>query len=81
MLTLWSIELNVEVFIKWFRSRNELKLFTYNLALMSPSGYRQISNIGRTLVGNKIVDHSDVVGAAPAGVHTGTASTTSSFLT
>ena len=34
--------------------------------------YRQISNISRTLVGNKIVDHSDVVGAAP---------TTSSFST
>ena len=39
--------------------------------------YRQISNIIRTLVGNKIVDHSDVVGAAPVGA----APTTSSFLT
>ena len=29
--------------------------------------YRQNSNIGRTLVGNKIVDHSDVVGAVPTG--------------
>ena len=28
--------------------------------------YRQISNISRTLVGNQIVVHSDVVGAAPA---------------
>ena len=27
--------------------------------------YRQVSNIRRTLVGNKIVDHSDVVGASP----------------
>ena len=27
--------------------------------------YRKTSNISRTLVGNKIVDHSDVVGAAP----------------
>ena len=27
--------------------------------------YCQFSNISRTLVGNKIVDHSDVVGAAP----------------
>ena len=33
------------------------------------------SNISHTLVGNKIVDHSDVVGAAPVG----TAPTTSSF--
>ena len=39
--------------------------------------YRQISNIGRTLVGNKIVDHSDVVGASPVGA----APTTSSFST
>ena len=28
--------------------------------------YRQTSNISRTLVGNKLADHSDVVGAAPA---------------
>ena len=39
--------------------------------------YRQISNISRTLVGNKIVDHSDVVGASPVGA----APTTSSFST
>ena len=34
--------------------------------------YRKTSNISRTLVGNKIVDNSDVIGAAP---------TTSSFST
>ena len=39
--------------------------------------YRQVSNIKRTLVGNKIVDHSDVVGASPVGA----APTTSSFST
>ena len=39
--------------------------------------YRQVSNIRRTSVGNKIVDHSDVVGASPVG----TAPTTSSFST
>ena len=37
--------------------------------------YREPSNIRRTLVGNKIVDHSDVVGASPVGA----APTTSSF--
>ena len=37
--------------------------------------YRQVSNIRRTLVGNKIVDHSNAVGASPVG----TAPTTSSF--
>ena len=31
------------------------------------NNYRQLSNIRRTSVGHKIVDHSDVVGAAPVG--------------
>ena len=31
------------------------------------SVYRKTSNISRTFVGNKIVDHSDVVGAWPVG--------------
>ena len=39
--------------------------------------YRKTSIIRRILVGNKIVDHSDVVGAPPVGA----APTTSSFLT
>ena len=39
--------------------------------------YCQVSNIRYTLVGNWIVDHSDVVGASPASA----APTTSSFLT
>ena len=39
--------------------------------------YRQVSNISRTLVGNKNVDHSDVVGPSPVGA----APTTSSFST
>ena len=30
--------------------------------------YRKTSNISRTLVGNKIVDNSDVVAASPFGV-------------
>ena len=38
---------------------------------------RQVYNIRRTLPGNKIVDHSDVVGASPVGA----APTTSSFST
>ena len=41
------------------------------------SCYRQTSNIIRTLAGNEIVDHSDVVGASPVGA----APTTSSFST
>ena len=39
--------------------------------------YRKTSNISGTLVGNTIVNHSDVVGASPAGA----APTTSSFST
>ena len=39
--------------------------------------FHQVSNISRTLEGNKIVDHSDVVGASPVGA----APTTSSFST
>ena len=39
--------------------------------------YRKVFNISGTLVGNKIVDHSDVVGASPVGA----APTTSSFST
>ena len=39
--------------------------------------YRKTSNISRTLVGNKIVDNSDVVGASSVGA----APTTSSFST
>ena len=39
--------------------------------------YRQVSNIRRTLIGNKIFDHLDVVGASPVGA----APTASSFST
>ena len=39
--------------------------------------YRENYDISRTLVGNKIVDNSDVVGASPVGA----ALTTSSFST
>ena len=39
--------------------------------------YRQVSNIRRTLVCNKIVDHADSVEASPVGA----APTTSSFST
>ena len=45
--------------------------------LMMMNCYRQTSNVRRTLVGNKIFDHADVVGASPAGA----APTASSFPT
>ena len=48
-----------------------------NRDLAKESEYRKTSNISHTLVCNKIVDHSDVVGASPVGA----APTTSSYLT
>ena len=39
-------------------SFTSIRIFLYD--------YRQVSNIRHTLVGNKIVDHSDVVGASIA---------------
>ena len=47
------------------------------IIVLSDAIYRQVSNISRTLVGNKIVDNSDVVGASPVGA----ARTTSSLST
>ena len=47
---------------------------------MNPSlrkGYHQTSDISRILIGDNIVDHSDVVGASPVGA----TPTTSSFST
>ena len=51
-------------------SKQPVTYFIYDI-------YRQVSNIRRTLVGTKIVDHSDVIGASPVGA----APTTSSFST
>ena len=53
------------------------KVVTRTLAIIASYMYRQVSNIRRTLVGNKIVYHSDVVEASPVG----TAPTTSSLST
>ena len=44
-------------------------------AFMDRANYSKTFNIKRTVVGNKIVDDSDVVGASPVGA----AATTSSF--
>ena len=50
---------------------------SYSATKSSLHEYRKTSNISRTLVAKKIVDHSDVVGASPVGA----APTTSSFST
>ena len=49
----------------------------FNLTHVDWSKYRQASNISRTLVGIKIVDHSAVDGTSPVDA----APTTSSFST
>ena len=46
-------------------------------SLSHDRNYRKTSNISRTLVGSKIADNSDVVGASPVGA----APTASSFST
>ena len=67
-----------------FTSSWWLQMIWSHLKSVSPSAntmvtrrwiYRKTSNISRTLVGNKIVDNPDVVGASPVGA----APTTSSF--
>ena len=45
--------------------KSSIDSFHYMLPLIYV--YRKASNISRTSVGNKIVDHSDVVGASPVG--------------
>ena len=56
----------------------KLYVFANNTYFMKVNNiYREVSNISRALVGNNIVDHSDVVGASPVGA----APTTSSFST
>ena len=56
----------------------ELHLFCTNPSILwTNDTNRQVSNIRCTLVDNKIVDHSDVVGASPVGA----APTISSFST
>ena len=50
---------------------------TCTISVWKNGTYHKVSNISRTLVANKIVDHSDVVGASPVDA----APTTSSFST
>ena len=67
-----TLELNVS-FVSFMQTR--IQFITQSIP--RDKQYRQVSNIRRTIVGNKIVDHSDVVGASPVGA----APTTSSFST
>ena len=64
-------ELLLITYIKYFINAPKHMLFLFN------KQYHKTSNIRRTLLGDKIVDNSDVVGALPVGA----APTTSSFST
>ena len=59
------------------QSANSVYTLCHYYASRCLSTCREISDISHTLVGNEIVDHSDVVGASPVGA----APTTSSFST
>ena len=65
----------------WYTIENIIHVWRRNENLSPCTGIRvntnycKTSNISHTLEGNKIVDHSDVVGASPVGA----APTTSSF--
>ena len=61
--------------IEMIRESISFELYSYFTKITA--AYRHVSNIRRTSEGNKIVDHSDVVGASPVGA----APTTSSFST
>ena len=56
-------------FIQWY-------VFFPTFICLASNNYRQVSKISRTLVGNEIVDHSDVVGASPVGAAPTTSSST-----
>ena len=69
-----NLKKNLKLVWKWqWRLRTTREIFHCTCVF----DYRQVSFIRRILAGNKIVDHSDVVGASPVGA----APTTSSFST
>ena len=69
---------NSECLMRWARLAMYIGVLVWNDTLsFCIRIFRQISNISRTLIGNKIVCHSDVVGATPVGA----APTASSFST
>ena len=64
-------------YIAWREQRNQVFACVYMVVNIQKSNCRHTSNKSDTLVGNKLVFHSDVVGASPVG----DAPSTSSFLT
>ena len=73
--SLWLLIYDHETFRTTDNEADHSGSHTGTITPVPHSDYPQISTIRGAVVGNKIVDHSDVVGASPAG----TAPTTSSF--
>ena len=79
MYATWEhLQAGLDYFMSFLKSgRYSSLVFIVAKPPISDSTYRKTSYISRTLLGNKIVDNSDVVGASPVGA----APTTSSFST
>ena len=75
----WEMIANGKISLWLYSCSTKISLITGSCTFAANQTriYRQTSNINHTLVGNIIVDHSDVVGASPVGA----APTTSSFST
>ena len=71
-----SLALTVMVWVGFDKQLIDPNDENWNITTMVKQINRRSSNISHTLVGNKIADHSNVVGASPVG-----APTTSSFST
>ena len=73
----YNISTHKEIRIPFTNQSFNYFMLVIHIHLNKWDNYRQVSNIRRTLVGNYIVGHSDVVGESPVGA----APTTSSFST
>ena len=62
IINTWQSQNEICLKILKLQCQNTMQSRVWNLFI-----YRQVSNIRRTLVRNKLVDHSDVVGASPVG--------------
>ena len=58
------VHINLAAMVRWLHWYPTILVKSLQLKLQH---YHQTSNISHTLVENKIVDHSDVVGASPVG--------------
>ena len=77
MLDQHMVYLNVRIWINHYICSYHLRVIINAVFIFNVATYRQTANIRHSVVGNKIFDHSGVVGAAPVSA----APSTSSFST